>query len=131
MPAVLAIAFRYWPQTPMGKRVLLEVPTEEEVLPDTPQLRALRKLVGKVGVAKSMMLPSGAISVEGPHGRRGERREADRTGSARAGDRSPRQPRGGPPGNEEPTAVESAKRKSTIFSANRSSRLGLEDDPLA
>ena len=65
VPAVLAAAFRYWPHTPMGKRVLLDLPTEQEVLPDTPQLRKLRSLVGKVGVAKSMMLPSGAVAVEG------------------------------------------------------------------
>lgn len=66
IPVVMAVAFRYWPQTPLGKRVLLEVPTESEILPeDSPQLRALRKLVGKVGVAKSMMLPSGSVMVDG------------------------------------------------------------------
>ncbi len=65
VPAVLAAGFRYWPHTPMGKRVLLEIPTEQEVLPDSPQRRMLRRLVGKVGIAKSMMLPSGAVSVEG------------------------------------------------------------------
>lgn len=65
VPIVLTGALRYWPHTAIGKRVLLDIPTEEEVLPDTPQLRQLRELVGKVGVAKSMMLPSGAVSVEG------------------------------------------------------------------
>ena len=65
VPIVLAAAFRYWPDTSMGRRVLLGIPKEEDVLPDTPKLRMLRKLVGKVGVAKSMMLPSGAVSVEG------------------------------------------------------------------
>ena len=65
VPIVLATAFRYWPQTPIGRRILLGVPTEEEVHPDTPQLRMLSKLVGKVGIAKSMMLPSGAVMVEG------------------------------------------------------------------
>jgi membrane-bound ClpP family serine protease len=65
IPLVLSIGFRYWPQTQIGKRVLLEVPTESELLPDSPQRRALRKLVGKVGIAKSMMLPSGAITIQG------------------------------------------------------------------
>jgi membrane-bound serine protease (ClpP class) len=65
VPVVLTGALRYWPQTAMGKRVLLGIPTEEDVLPNTPQLRRLRELVGKVGVAKSMMLPSGAVSVGG------------------------------------------------------------------
>lgn len=65
IPVALATAFRYWPQTPLGRRVLLGVPTEKEVLPDTPQMRMLRGLVGKVGVARSLMLPSGAVFVDG------------------------------------------------------------------
>lgn len=65
VPAVLVVAFRYWPHTPMGKRVLLEVHNERDLLPDTPQMQALRQLVGKVGVARSMMLPSGAIFIDG------------------------------------------------------------------
>ena len=65
VPAALGVAFRYWPKTPMGRRVLLDVPTSEEVLPDSPQRQRLRQLVGKTGVAKSIMMPSGAILVEG------------------------------------------------------------------
>jgi membrane-bound ClpP family serine protease len=65
VPGALAVAFRWWPSTPMGRRLLLEVPTSEEVLPDTPQRRALRQLVGKLGTAKSVMLPSGAVVVDG------------------------------------------------------------------
>lgn len=65
VPLVLAFAFRYWPQTPMGRRLLLGVPRDADVLPDTPQLRNLRALVGKRGVAKTMMLPSGAIVIDG------------------------------------------------------------------
>jgi membrane-bound serine protease (ClpP class) len=49
----------------MGRRVLLGAPTEAEVLPSTAQSRTLKALVGKVGVAKSLMLPSGAVSIEG------------------------------------------------------------------
>jgi membrane-bound serine protease (ClpP class) len=65
VPTVLVIAFRWWPKTPMGRRLLLEVPTSEEVLPDTPERRTLRQLVGKLGVAKTVMLPSGAVSIAG------------------------------------------------------------------
>jgi len=64
VPVTLVFGFRWWPHTPMGKRLLLSAPTAEEVLPDTP-LRRLRQLVGKAGVAKTMMLPAGAIEVEG------------------------------------------------------------------
>ncbi len=42
VPAALTVAFRYWPKTPMGRRLLLEVPSGEEVLPDSPQRQRLR-----------------------------------------------------------------------------------------
>lgn len=65
VPTALIFAFRWWPKTPMGRRLLLDVPTSEEVLPDSPQRRTLRQMVGKIGVAKSVMLPSGAVLVDG------------------------------------------------------------------
>lgn len=65
VPTMFVIAVKYWPNTAIGKRVLITPPTPEEVRPDNPELRALRALVGKVGRAKSLMLPSGAVVVEG------------------------------------------------------------------
>lgn len=64
-PFCIYLALKWWPNTPLGRRVLLNVPTSEEVLPDSPHLRTLRELVGKVGKAKSLMLPSGAIVIDG------------------------------------------------------------------
>lgn len=64
-PTCLGAALHFWPQTPMGKKILLNVPTAEEVLPDDPQRKRLKALVGCVGQAKSKMLPSGAVVVEG------------------------------------------------------------------
>ena len=65
LPIVLALAFRWFPETPVGRRLLPHLPTSEEVLPDNEERRTLRGLLGKVGQAKSPMLPSGAIVVEG------------------------------------------------------------------
>lgn len=65
VPTILMFAFQWLPDTAMGKRLLASVPTSEEVLPDDEQRRALRELVGKVGRAKSRMLPSGAVQIEG------------------------------------------------------------------
>jgi membrane-bound ClpP family serine protease len=65
VPAALVLAFRYWPKTPMGRRLLLDVPSGEEVLPDSPRRQQLRQLVGKTGVAKSVMMPSGAVVIDG------------------------------------------------------------------
>jgi membrane-bound ClpP family serine protease len=45
--------------------LLPSIPTAAEVMPDDEQRRRLRQLVGKTGQAKSMMLPSGAVEVDG------------------------------------------------------------------
>ena len=65
VPIVLATALRWWPDTPMGRRVLLEAPTSEEVLPESDQRRSLKMLVGRIGEAKSLMLPSGSVLIDG------------------------------------------------------------------
>ena len=61
VPTLIALAFKYWPKTPMGKAFLGELPNEEEVLPEDPR----RALLGRVGVARSKMLPSGAVEIDG------------------------------------------------------------------
>jgi membrane-bound serine protease (ClpP class) len=61
VPTLIALAFKYWPRTPMGKAFLGELPKEEEVLPEDPR----RALLGRVGVARSKMLPSGAVEIDG------------------------------------------------------------------
>jgi membrane-bound ClpP family serine protease len=65
LPVVIALGLKWWPHTPIGKRVLLDAPDSDEVLPDDPKRRALKSLVGKVGRAKSRMLPSGPVMIEG------------------------------------------------------------------
>jgi membrane-bound ClpP family serine protease len=65
LPAVLIAALHYWPETAMGRRLLLEVPTSDDVLPEDNERRLLKSLVGRVGQAKSLMLPSGAVSIDG------------------------------------------------------------------
>jgi membrane-bound serine protease (ClpP class) len=61
VPLVLALAFHYWPKTRIGKAFLGELPRDEDVLPDDPH----RALVGRVGIARSKMLPSGAVEIDG------------------------------------------------------------------
>ncbi|MCO6045009.1 hypothetical protein NG895_13955 [Aeoliella sp. ICT_H6.2] len=60
-PAVLTAAFRYLPRTPIGRALLGEAPKDEDVLTADPR----RQLIGKVGVARSKMLPSGSVEVDG------------------------------------------------------------------
>lgn len=61
VPTVLVLAFKYWPKTPMGKAFLGELPTDAEVAPEDER----RALVGRVGVARTKMLPSGAVEIDG------------------------------------------------------------------
>lgn len=61
VPTLLALAFRVWPHTPMGKAFLGELPNEDELKP----VDTRRELVGRLGVAKTMMLPSGSVLVDG------------------------------------------------------------------
>ncbi len=65
MPFGLALAVKWWPHTPIGRRILLRVSDSDEVLPDDEFHRGLKDLVGRTGEARSKMLPSGAIFVDG------------------------------------------------------------------
>ena len=63
VPSTLALAFKVWPHTPMGKSFLGVLKTTEELTP----VDSRRELVGKLGVAKSKMLPSGSVQIDGTH----------------------------------------------------------------
>ena len=60
-PFLLYGAFKALPHTPMGKVLIGAAPTEEEVLPEKEH----EGLLGRVGVARSKMLPAGSIEIEG------------------------------------------------------------------
>ncbi len=64
-PAIIVLAFRWWPATKMGKRVLLAAPKSEDVLPDDADRRHLKGLVGHIGRAKCPMFPGGIIAIDG------------------------------------------------------------------
>jgi membrane-bound ClpP family serine protease len=65
LPVLIVMAFKYWPKTAMGKRVLLLAPTSKDVLPDDPEKDRLKSLVGRTGRAKSKLLLSGVITIDG------------------------------------------------------------------
>lgn len=62
VPGAVVVLLKYWPDTPIGRRVLLNVPSSEEVLPDIGQRKSL---LGKRGRAQSVMLPSGPVEIDG------------------------------------------------------------------
>ena len=61
VPTLLVVAFKYLPYTPLGRVLMAQAPTEEEVAPHDPR----REFIGQLGVARSKMLPSGVIEIEG------------------------------------------------------------------
>jgi membrane-bound ClpP family serine protease len=65
LPTLIVLAFKYWPQTAMGRRVLLHAPASDDVLPDDPTKELLKNIIGKAGKAKSKLLPSGVITLDG------------------------------------------------------------------
>lgn len=65
VPAVLAFAFRWFPDTPLGRRVLPPPPAAEDVLPAAEHRRRLRELVGRHGRVTSELVPWGEVTIDG------------------------------------------------------------------
>jgi membrane-bound serine protease (ClpP class) len=65
LPTLIAISLQYWPKTRMGKRVLLGAPMSADVLPDDPNRDLLKTFIGRTGKAKSKLLLSGVITIDG------------------------------------------------------------------
>jgi len=62
VPLIIALGVQWWPYTPMGSRILLRNPTSAEVMPDTDDMKSL---LGKIGETRSLMMPSGAVEIDG------------------------------------------------------------------
>src|SRR5262245_54601813 len=66
VPAACAAAVKWWPDTPIGRMILIQRPKHaDEVLPQTVAYRGLKDLVGRRGLAKGLMLPSGLVLIDG------------------------------------------------------------------
>ncbi len=65
LPVVFILMIKLWPATPLGRRIMLGRVSQDEVLPYDQEHDPLRALVGKKGVAKTKMLPSGMVSIDG------------------------------------------------------------------
>jgi membrane-bound ClpP family serine protease len=63
-PMVIAFGLRMWPRTPMGRKIL-NVDPEQDSLRREQQETLRRHWLGKVGVAKMDLLPSGTIDIAG------------------------------------------------------------------
>ena len=60
----LAFMIRRWPDTTLGRLILVEPAPEQELLPDRSEYQTL---VGRVGRALAVMLPSGIVEIDNKH----------------------------------------------------------------
>jgi membrane-bound ClpP family serine protease len=65
VPSFLMMAFRWFPRTPLGRRVLPPPPDASEVLPDSPLRKRARGTVGRRGRVVREMLPWGSVEIDG------------------------------------------------------------------
>ena len=65
VPVVLSLAFRWFPETPLGRRVLPPAPEAADVLPHPERRRHVRELVGHPGRTVSELLPWGCVEIDG------------------------------------------------------------------
>lgn len=66
VPLAVAAVINWWPSTPIGRMILIQRPEHaDEVLPDTEEYRRRDEMVGKLGRAKTDLLPSGDVVIDG------------------------------------------------------------------
>jgi membrane-bound serine protease (ClpP class) len=63
IPVLIYFAIQWWPMTPIGRRILIQPPDEDQIVPDRHRQR--QQWLGKQGVAVTALLPAGAIRVGG------------------------------------------------------------------
>lgn len=62
VPAFVVLAINIWPHTPIGKRIILKLPSAEAVS-SRPESDPLRELIGHVLLAETAFLPTGQVRV--------------------------------------------------------------------
>lgn len=63
LPVIVILALKYWPQTPIGRRMILLNPAMGGPANEEEDERV--ELIGKIGKTKTPMLLAGAIIIEG------------------------------------------------------------------
>ncbi len=66
-PLTLAFLIRWWPYTPIGRRILIRSPDAPlpDVLPNDPHHQTMQALVGCVGRSVADLMPNGMIEIDG------------------------------------------------------------------
>ena len=64
VPLLIREMFRIWPNTPIGKKLLLD-PEQDPALDLEKEYDQYKQLLGQSGVVKSPMFPSGRVEIDG------------------------------------------------------------------
>ena len=64
-PALLGLALKVFPETPLGRRVMPPPPDAAELVPDADRRRRARALVGRTGRVGGDLVPWGRVEIEG------------------------------------------------------------------
>jgi len=64
VPFLIWYMLEIWQATPIGRRILLD-PSEDPALQPNEELERHKALLGRTGTAKSLMMPSGMIEIDG------------------------------------------------------------------
>jgi membrane-bound serine protease (ClpP class) len=66
LPMLAALMFYVWPHTPMGRRLIMKRGDQSgSTLASSPIYQELEQLRGRIGKAKSVLRPSGAVEFDG------------------------------------------------------------------
>jgi membrane-bound ClpP family serine protease len=64
IPIFIMVALRLWPHTPIGRRVILQIPDQPDQ-PAAPAQSQLQELIGQIGVTQNALMPCGFIRLNG------------------------------------------------------------------
>lgn len=65
LPLAVAVAFYFWPSTPIGKRAILEAPAPEEVESFVELQEKFARMVGRIGETVTLLNPAGIVKIDG------------------------------------------------------------------
>jgi membrane-bound ClpP family serine protease len=65
VPAVLGLALRWFPETPLGRRVMPPPPDAADLVPAADRRRRARDLVGRAGRVVDQLVPWGRVEIDG------------------------------------------------------------------
>lgn len=65
VPTVVILGFYMLPRTSFGKKILLDAPEEQDLVPFSQEAQRYERLIGRFGTALTLLNPGGLVNVDG------------------------------------------------------------------